>query len=310
MKKTLHDFTTMKRNRTPITWITSYNYPQAQAAEAAGIDMILIGDSGGMVELGYSTTNPVTMDEMITFAKAVRRGAPNTFIVGDMPQGAYEASPEDAVNNALRFIKEAGCDAIKLEGGTRMKTAVTAIVNAGITVIGHLGLTPQSTVSFGGYRVQGKTPETLCELRTDTLALEEYGCSMILIEAVPEVVGEYLSKLARIPIMGIGAGLLTDGQLIILHDLAGYYKAFRPHFAKCYIPDAIQQLQAKIDANLAAGITLKQFGKTTRQDGVSELLQIAIEKYVEEVRAKTYPTPDYVYPLKAEELESLLHHMK
>lgn len=300
MKKTLHDFKTMKLNKTPITWITSYNFPQAQAAEAAGIDMILIGDSGGMVELGYNTTNPVTMDEMITFAKAVRRGAPNTFIVGDMPQGAYEASAEDAVRNALRFVKEAGCDAIKLEGGKRMEAAVRAISNAGITVIGHLGLTPQSTVSFGGYRVQGKTPETLFELKSDTLALQEFGCSMILIEAVPAVVGKCLSKLANIPILGIGAGIDTDGQLIILHDLAGYYKAFRPHFAKCYIPQAIHILSSNL-----SGQSLKEYGKTTRKDGVSELLEIAIKLYVADVVEKRYPSDEYTYPIKAEELQKI-----
>jgi 3-methyl-2-oxobutanoate hydroxymethyltransferase len=163
MKKSILNFKQMKKKGEPITWITAYSYPMAQAAEKAGVEMILVGDSGGMVELGYQTTNPVTMDEMIQLAKAARKGAPNTFIVGDMPQGSYEVSDEEAIKNAMRFVKEAGCDAIKLEGGLRMSSRIQAISKAGIVVIGHLGLTPQSTASFGGYRVQGKTIESFEE---------------------------------------------------------------------------------------------------------------------------------------------------
>ena len=171
-KKTLFNFRAMKKSGEQITWVTAYNYPLAAAAERAGVDMILVGDSGGMVELGYSTTNPVTMDEMIQFASAVRRGAPNTFIVGDMPQGSYEVSNEEAVRNAMRFVKESGCDAIKLEGGLRVAMRIRAISEAGILVIGHLGLTPQSTASFGGYRVQGKTKESFEETLKDAKAIE------------------------------------------------------------------------------------------------------------------------------------------
>ena len=160
MKKNILKLQKMVELGDPITWITAYDLPFAQAAEAAGVDMILVGDSGGMVQLGYETTNPVTMDEMIILSTSVRRGAPNTFIVGDMPQGSYEVSDEEAVKNAIRFVKEAGVDAVKLEGGERVASRVRAIVNAGVSVIGHLGLTPQSTASFGGYRVQGKTKES------------------------------------------------------------------------------------------------------------------------------------------------------
>ena len=150
----------MKRDQTPVAWITSYDLPFAYVAEQAGVEMILVGDSGGMVQLGYKTTNPVTMDEMITMAKTARRGAPDTFLIGDMPQGSYEVGEKEAIINSLRFLKEADCDAVKLEGGKRMATKVKAISDAGILVMGHLGLTPQSSASFGGYRVQGKTIKT------------------------------------------------------------------------------------------------------------------------------------------------------
>ena len=172
-KLTLPQMQKMKLQKELVAWITAYDYPFAYAAEQAGIDMILIGDSGGMVQLGYQTTNPVVMDEMIQFAKAVRRGAPDTFIIGDMPQGAYEVSDAEAVRNSLRFVKEAGCDAIKLEGGERIAPRVKAISDAGILVMGHLGLTPQSTASFGGYRVQGKTIESFYRILEDAWKLEE-----------------------------------------------------------------------------------------------------------------------------------------
>ena len=241
MKKNINDFINMKKKGEPVTWITAYSYPFASAAENAGIEMILVGDSGGMVELGYQTTNPVTMDEMLTFAKAVRRGAPNTFIVGDMPQGSYEASTVDAVNNAIAFCKAANCDAIKLEGGKRVADKIKAISDAGILVIGHLGLTPQSTVTFGGYRVQGKTLDSFEAMYEDALAIQEAGCSMLLLEAIPAEVGKQIAKRLDIPVLGIGAGDGVDGQLVIMHDLVGFYQNFRPWFAKCYIPEVYDQ---------------------------------------------------------------------
>ena len=229
MKKKLNlkSIQKMKAAGEPVTWITSYDLPFASAAENAGIDMILVGDSGGMVQLGYETTNPVTMDEMIVLAKSARRGAPNTFIVGDMPQGSYEISKEKAVENAMRFVKEAGCDAIKLEGGRRVIDKVKAIVDAGILVVGHLGLTPQSTSSFGGYNVQGKTLKSFDETMEDALALQEAGVMALLLEAMPSEPAGQIAKQLDIPVLGIGAGNEVDGQLIIMHDMMGFYQSFR-----------------------------------------------------------------------------------
>lgn len=294
MKKSIRDFKNMKAKGDKITWITAYSYPTAWCAEQAGIDMILVGDSGGMVELGYETTNPVTMDEMIHMAKSVRRGAHNTFVVGDMPQGSYEISNESAVENALRFIKEAGCDAVKLEGGERMQERVKAIANAGILVIGHLGLTPQSANSFGGYRVQGKTVGELDEMIKDATALTNAGVCMILLEATPELCGDIVTKTASIPILGIGAGVKTDGQLVILHDIAGFYPNFRPWFAKCYIPQVIH----KYGTLIADQSDIKQFGIQTRNDGMLAILKYAIEEYVHEVRELKFPSQEYTYPEK------------
>jgi len=295
-KKTLHDFNKMKSRGEKITWITAYDYPFAQAAEAAGIDMILVGDSGGMVQLGYETTNPVTMDEMITLSKAVRKGAPNTFIVGDMPQGSYEVSPEEAVRNALRFVKEAGCDAVKLEGGGRSCGAVNAINAAGILVIGHLGLTPQSTASFGGYRVQGKSVKSFLENLSDARLLEMDGACMILLEAMPEKPASYIAESCKIPILGIGAGKKVDGQLVIMHDLTGFYQSFRPWFAKCYIPEVLDNF--KIYLNMRGD--LKELGRKTRKDGIMKLVELAVKKYVAEVQDGLFPSIEYTYPIKKE----------
>lgn len=301
MKKTILNFKNMKKKGEPITWITAYSYPMAFAAEKANLDMILVGDSGGMVELGYQTTNPVTMDEMIQLAKAARKGAPNTFIVGDMPQGSYEVSNEEAVKNAMRFVKEAGCDAIKLEGGLRMADRIKAIANAGIVVVGHLGLTPQSTTSFGGYRVQGKTIESFEETIKDAYVVEEAGADLLLLEAMPAESAEQVSKQIKIPVLGIGAGNLVDGQLIIMHDLLGFYPNFRPWFAKCYVPQAIDKYKDIIDKQN----DLKKFGIDTKEDGLNSLVYLSIKEYVDEVKCKNFPTEDYMYSIKPEELETI-----
>lgn len=301
MKKNINDFINMKKKGEPVTWITAYSYPFASAAENAGIEMILVGDSGGMVELGYQTTNPVTMDEMLTFAKAVRRGAPNTFIVGDMPQGSYEASTVDAVNNAIAFCKAANCDAIKLEGGKRVADKIKAISDAGILVIGHLGLTPQSTVTFGGYRVQGKTLDSFEAMYEDALAIQQAGCSMLLLEAIPAEVGKQIAKRLDIPVLGIGAGDGVDGQLVIMHDLVGFYQNFRPWFAKCYIPEVYDQYVE----NITAQEDVKKYGIDTRDDGLMFIVKKAIEFYCSEVKNKTYPSKEYIYPIKKEDLEKL-----
>jgi 3-methyl-2-oxobutanoate hydroxymethyltransferase len=287
----------MKKEGKPVAWVTCYNYPFAVAAEAAGVDMILVGDSGGMVELGYATTNPVTMDEMIVMAKAVRRGAPNTFVIGDMPQGSYEVSPEEAVRSALRFVKEADCDAVKLEGGLRCFGAVEAIHNAGILVMGHLGLTPQSAASFGGYRVQGKTPESFRDILENATVLQHAGVFSLLLEAMPAEPAGQIAKHMDIPVYGIGVGNLVDGQLLIMYDLLGLHPTFLPHFAKDYIPQVVIEdqdtmLSEKVLSRIAGG-------------GLLKLSKIAIQQYVSDVRNKKFPSEEYTYPILAEELIKL-----
>jgi 3-methyl-2-oxobutanoate hydroxymethyltransferase len=291
----------MKRDRTPLTWITSYDLPFAHVAEQAGVDMILVGDSGGMVQLGYETTNPVTMDEMITMARAVRRGAPNTFTVGDMPQGSYEISEQDAVRNALRFIKEAGSDCVKCEGGRRVTPKVKAMVDAGVLVIGHLGLTPQSAQSFGGYRVQGKSVDSFEQTLMDAVALQEAGAFAILLEAMPSEPAGQIAGQLNIPVYGIGAGQHVDGQLVIMHDIMGFYQPFRPWFAKCYIPDVLDEFREYI-----AGIkNLRDHGRNERKDGLLVLAEMAVRKYIDEVRQGRFPGEEYSYPIKKEELQEL-----
>jgi 3-methyl-2-oxobutanoate hydroxymethyltransferase len=301
MKKSILGFKQMKKKQEPITWITAYSYPMAKAAEAAEVDMILVGDSGGMVELGYQNTNPVTMDEMIQLAKAARKGAPNTFIVGDMPQGSYEISDEEAVKNAMRFVKEAGCDAIKLEGAKRMLSRIKAISQSGIIVVAHLGLTPQSTSSFGGYRVQGKSLESFEETILDSKDVEAAGASLLLLEAMPSQSSQQVSKQLSIPVMGIGTGEHVDGQLIIMHDLLGFYPDFRPWFAKCYIPQVINKYQEEIITKT----DLKKYGIETRADGLNYLVTLAIKDYVKEVKAREFPNVNYNYPIKEEELNQI-----
>ena len=275
----------------PIAWLTCYEYSFATALDATTLDMILVGDSGGMVALGHPDTVPVTMNEMIHLASAVRRGAPNKFIVGDMPKGSYEASDYDAVTNAMRFIKESGCDAVKLEGASVMANRVKAIVNSGIPVIGHIGLTPQSSSSFGGYRVVGRESGELDSLTLAIRELEVAGVFAILIEAVPPQAAKVLSENAESIIFGIGAGKFTHGQLLILHDLLGLYPSFRPKFAKCYIPEVL----ATFNSSLGNHEDLINFGRATRQDGIHEITRLAVEAYVSEVKTKNFPSDDYTY---------------
>ena len=292
---------TMKKNKTPVAWVTAYDLPFAYAAEKAGVDMILVGDSGGMVQLGYQTTNPVSMDEMIILSSSARRGAPNTFMIGDMPQGSYEISDRESVFNAMRFIKEASCDAVKLEGGKRVVSKVKPIVDAGILVMGHLGLTPQSTPSFGGYRVQGKNESSFEMILQDAFALQEAGVFAILLEAMPSETAGQIAKQLDIPVYGIGAGNMVDGQLVIIHDLMGFYQNFRPWFAKCYIPDVVHDFTNYID-NLDDS---KKVGRENRMDGLLVLAEMAVLKYVDDVKNRLFPNDDYIYPLKESELMML-----
>jgi 3-methyl-2-oxobutanoate hydroxymethyltransferase len=218
----------------PITMVTAYDYPSALAADRAGIDTLLVGDSLGMVVLGYDSTVPVTMEEMLHHCRAVRRGSQFAYLIGDMPFMSYQADRAEAVRNAGRFLKEAGMDAVKLEGGREMADTVRAIAAAGITVIGHVGLTPQSAGRLGGYRVQGKTAADAQCLLADALALQEAGAAMLVLEMVPDRVAERISRSLRIPTIGIGAGGGCDGQVLVLHDLLGMFDRFTPRFVKRY----------------------------------------------------------------------------
>jgi 3-methyl-2-oxobutanoate hydroxymethyltransferase len=233
-KKTISDFLLMKKDGKRITFLTSYDFPTAQFAESAGLDMLLVGDSLGMCVYGYEGTIPVVMDQMIFHAQAVRRGAPGTFVIGDMPFMSYQSSTEKAVENAGRFLKEAGCDAIKLEGGRRVARVIRAIAEAGIVVMGHIGLTPQSSGQLGGHKAQGRTAEAAKLVVEDALAVQEAGAHMILLEAIPPEVGRYITRSLRIPVLSIGAGPHCDGQLLIVSDLIGQFQAFTPKFVKKY----------------------------------------------------------------------------
>ena len=234
-KKTVLDFLDMKTRGEKMTFLTAYDYPLASFAEQAGIEMLLVGDSLGMVVYGLPGTIPVTMDEMIIHSRAVRRGAPNTFVIGDMPFMSYQSSVEKAVENAGRFLKEAEMDAIKLEGGRRVEKQIKAIVEAGIPVMGHIGLTPQSSGQLGGFKAQGRTAEAARELMLDAIAIEEAGAFSILLEAIPPEVGEAITKRRSIPTFGIGAGIHCDGQLLISGDMRGLVEAFTPRFVKKYL---------------------------------------------------------------------------
>ncbi len=224
----------MKQTGEKITWLTAYDYPTATFEQAAGVDMILVGDSLGMCVYGYQGTVPVTMDQCIVHCEAVRRGAPDVFVVGDMPFMSYQVSDEEAVRNAGRFLKEAGVDAIKLEGGARVLSRVKAILDAGIVVCGHIGLTPQSSGQLGGHKAQGRTLESARLVVEDARALYEAGVQLLLLEAVPPEVAGFITAELPIPVLGIGAGDDVDGQLLIVSDVLGTFQAFTPKFVKKY----------------------------------------------------------------------------
>lgn len=269
-KHSIHTIQKMKANGEKIAWITAYDYPTAEFAEAADLDMLLVGDSLGMCVYGYEGTIPVTMDQCIVHCEAVRRAAPNTFVMGDMPFMSYQVSDEEAARNAGRFLKEAGVDAIKLEGGKRITSRIKAILDAGIVVCGHIGLTPQSSGQLGGHKAQGRTIVSARALIEDAIAIEEAGAQMLLLEAVPPEVAGFIVKKLTIPVFGIGAGPETDGQLIIVSDVIGQFQAFTPKFVKKY-------------ANVAQVIT------------------DALKEYVSEVRGGVFPADEHCYHmLKAE----------
>lgn len=289
---TLHQ---MKDTKQPIVWITAYDAPMGMAAEAAGVDLILVGDSGGMVQLGYSSTVPVTMDEMITMTAATRRGAPDTFLIGDMPLGSYETSNEASIDNALRFIK-AGADAIKLEGGSRIAPRIAAIASAGIPVFAHIGLTPQSSAGTGGYRVQGKSVESLKQLITDLENVEAAGVAATLLEAAPAAIGQQLARRATAPLLGIGAGRNVDGQLLVIGDVLGTVSSFRPKFGKCFVPLVLNEFQC-----IVSGTTLDdELAGIGMQDGMLMLSALALRRYAQDVRSGAFPDADHEYPLPPE----------
>ncbi len=233
-KITILDLQAKKARGEPITMVTAYDYPSALAADRAGIDCLLVGDSLAMVVLGHDSTLPVTMEEMLHHCRAVRRGARAAFLIGDMPFGSYQADRAEAVRNAVRFLKEAGMDAVKIEGGRAMADTVRAISQAGIPVVGHIGLTPQSVGMLGGYRVQGRTTEDAQRLWEDAVALQEAGAILLVLEMTPDRVAGEITRRLRIPTIGIGAGPACDGQVLVLHDLLGLFDRFTPRFVKQY----------------------------------------------------------------------------
>lgn len=223
-----------KRDREAITMLTAYDYPTALAADSAGVDAILVGDTVGMVVLGYPNTLPVTMDDMLHHCRAVSRGARFAFLIGDMPFMSYQVSVEEAVRNAGRFLQEAGMDAVKLEGGRERLNTVRAIVDAGIPVMSHLGLTPQRVHQLGGFRPQGRDAQAAQRLAQDAMLLQEAGCFSIVLESLPGRLAEWISKRLEIPTIGIGAGVGCDGQVLVSHDLLGLFDRFTPRFVKKY----------------------------------------------------------------------------
>ncbi|MDD2235477.1 MAG: 3-methyl-2-oxobutanoate hydroxymethyltransferase [Desulfitobacteriaceae bacterium] len=243
MKKMIPDFIKAKENGEKITMLTAYDYPAARQAEEAGIDIILVGDSLGNVILGYDSTVPVTMENMIYHAKAVKRGAPQTFTVVDLPFMSY-STLELALHNAGRLVQEGGADAVKLEGGEAFADTVKALNKAGIPVVGHIGLTPQTATQLGGFKVQGRDIESARRLYNDAKALQEAGVFMLVLELIPRQVGEHISKELRIPTIGIGAGSECDGQVLVYHDILGIYDRFKPKFVKQYAQIGAQAVKA------------------------------------------------------------------
>jgi 3-methyl-2-oxobutanoate hydroxymethyltransferase len=290
-KLSVRELLSKKHLKEPISWLTCYDFSFATALNETSLDLILVGDSGGMVSLGYKNTNPVSLDEMIILSSAVRRGAPGKFIVGDMPKGTYEISPEEAIRSAMRFSKEADCDAVKLEGGLQMTKQVKAISESGIPVFGHIGLTPQSANSFGGYRIVGRSDLERQKLFDDAMALRDAGAVAILVEATPDGLASEIAKNIDIPIYGIGAGAGVDGQLLIFHDLLGIYPIFRPKFAPCLVPKVLR----KFEESLKQHVDLMEYGRTTRRDGFWEITRLAVEEFVNEVKSGSYPSQENVY---------------
>jgi 3-methyl-2-oxobutanoate hydroxymethyltransferase len=264
-----------KRLGEPVVMVTAYDYPSARAAETGGVDLVLVGDSAATTVLGYSSTTPVDLDDMLVLARAVRRGLQTPLMIGDLPFGSYEVSDEQAVASAVRMVKEAGCDAVKLEGGGPASASrARAIIAAGIPVMGHVGLTPQSSTALGGWKAQGRTAAAAARIASEALALQGSGCFAIVFEAIPSAVTKELMPHIDVPVIGIGAGPDTDGQVLVFHDLLGIRDGLGPRFVKRYA-----NIQREMDAGVAA--------------------------YAEDVRSGHYPGPEHGYSIDAGELAEL-----
>ena len=258
----------------PVVMVTAYDYPSAQVAEEAGVDVVLVGDSGAMTVLGHPSTVPVTLAELLMLAQAVRRGLKTPLMIGDMPFGSYEASNEEAIRNAQRFIKEAGCDAVKIERGGTSVDRARSLVGAGIPVMGHVGLTPQTATALGGYRSQGRTAERALDVLHDALALQDAGCFALVFEAIPSALTEAIMPRMEIPVIGIGAGGAADGQVLVFHDLLGIYDGHAARFVKRY---------ASVRDEMVRGVTA----------------------FADEVRARRYPQPEHGYTMAPDEIARL-----
>ena len=261
----------------PIVMVTAYDYPSATIAEAAGVDLVLVGDTGAMTVLGYDSTVPVSMEEMLVLARAVRRGLRTPLMVGDLPFGSYERSNEQAIESAQRYVKEAGCEAVKLERGGVSVDRARAIIRAGIPVMGHVGLTPQTASQLGGYKAQGRTAERATQIAEEALALQAVGCFAIVFEAVPAAVTAALVEKLEVPVIGIGAGP-ADGQVLVFHDLLGIYDGRVPRFVKRY---------AEARREMVEGVS----------------------RYAAEVRSRRYPQDEHTYQVDPEELESFRRYL-
>jgi 3-methyl-2-oxobutanoate hydroxymethyltransferase len=270
-KLPLTDLAELKRRGEKIVMVTAYDYPSGRLADLAGIDMVLVGDSAAQVVLGQDSTVPVTLDEMIVLARAASRGAARPLVVADLPFGSYQVSDEDAVRAAVRFVKEAGVDAVKVEGAGPTLSRVRAIAGAGVPVMGHVGLTPQSATMLGGYRAQGRTARKAQELLADSRALEAAGCFAIVLECIPDEVSARITEALTVPTIGIGAGATADGQVLVFHDLLGLYEGRSPRFVKRYA----------------------ELGNAVRD---------ALERYAAEVRSGAFPGPEHAYAMPVEEL--------
>jgi len=277
-KMTLPRLAEMKRLGEPIAMVTAYDYPSATVAEEAGVDIVLVGDTAAMEVLGFDSTVPVGMDEMLMLAAAARRGLRTPLLVGDMPFGSYEASNEQAVANAQRFIKEAGCDVVKLERGGASVDRARAIIRAGIPVIGHVGLTPQTATALGGYKAQGRTGERAAQIAEDAFALQAVGCFAIVFEAVPAAVTEAIMPRMEVPVIGIGAGAATDGQVLVFHDLLGIHTGHTARFVKRY---------AAVRDAMVAGMS----------------------SYVADVRGRRFPDESHTYSIDPEELAAFANYL-